>query len=249
LSWGYGILATEVYDLDKPIGSSFGDVEYYRSLLEDVDGRVLEPAVGTGRIMIPLLEAGVTVDGFDNSPQMLEVCRRRSSERGWDPVIFDGDMTSYVADEPYAAVIIPTGSIALLGGRELVCGALECFRNCLVPGGRLVMDLGAPQLLGDSEPMRSWTSEPFIWTLQTMHIEYDPVANQTVRWLRYDKWRDGALVASELQTFRLQHWSISEFTQLLEGAGFADVSVTADYLPDGAPEPDAGMWTFHARRF
>ena len=58
MSWEYGPLATEVYDLDKPIGHSFGDVEYYTRLLATISGRILEPATGTGRILILLLEAG-----------------------------------------------------------------------------------------------------------------------------------------------------------------------------------------------
>ena len=32
MSWDYGTLATEVYEIDKPIGHSFGDVEYYTGL-------------------------------------------------------------------------------------------------------------------------------------------------------------------------------------------------------------------------
>ena len=66
MSWEYGKLATEVYDLDKPLGHSFGDVEYYTRLLAEVSGRILEPATGTGRILIPLLEAGHEVDGLDS---------------------------------------------------------------------------------------------------------------------------------------------------------------------------------------
>jgi len=33
MSWEYGALAAEVHDLGKPIGRSFGDVEYYTGLL------------------------------------------------------------------------------------------------------------------------------------------------------------------------------------------------------------------------
>lgn len=29
MTWDYGTLASEVYELDKPIGHSFGDVEFY----------------------------------------------------------------------------------------------------------------------------------------------------------------------------------------------------------------------------
>ena len=62
MSWEYGTLASEVYDLDKPVGRSFADVEYYTGLLAGVGGPILEPAAGTGRVLIPLLEAGHLVE-------------------------------------------------------------------------------------------------------------------------------------------------------------------------------------------
>lgn len=61
----YSRLSSEIYDIDKPIGHSFGDIEFYMDRLKSVEGRILEPATGTGRILIPLLEKGFTVDGFD----------------------------------------------------------------------------------------------------------------------------------------------------------------------------------------
>jgi hypothetical protein len=74
-SSSYGRLATEAYDMDKPIGHSFGDVEFYLERLKSCTGRDLEPAVGTGRVLIPLMEAGLEIEGTDNSPEMLTICR------------------------------------------------------------------------------------------------------------------------------------------------------------------------------
>ena len=59
--------------------------------------------------------------------------------------------------------------------------------------------------------MRNWRRGPYLWTLETMHIEYDPAANQTTRLLCYEKWENGALVVTKLQLFRLQNRSLPEF--------------------------------------
>ena len=251
VSWEYGTLATEIYEQDKPIGHSFGDVEYYRRQLAGVTGRILEPAVGTGRMLIPLLEAGLEVEGFDTSPEMLGLCRAHCRARGLDPVLRQGDMTTFAQPAAYAAVIVPTGTIALLDGRADTLRALACFRECLAAAGRLLVDLDPPPEPGhetDPEPMRHWRSGPYLWTLQVHHIEYDPAARQTTRWLRYEKWDDGVLAATELQLFRLQHWGLGEFTDLLTEAGFAGVTVTADYRDAGQPGPASGIWTFRASR-
>ena len=79
----YSTLCTELYDYTKPVGYSLnGDIEYYEERLKNCRGRILEAAVGSGRVIIPLLEAGFTVDGIDYSPEMLESCRIRCKERG-----------------------------------------------------------------------------------------------------------------------------------------------------------------------
>jgi hypothetical protein len=67
----YGELCTEVYDHTKKIGDSLGgDVEYYRDQLKHTKGRILEAMVGSGRVLIPLLESGLVIDGVDYSPEM-----------------------------------------------------------------------------------------------------------------------------------------------------------------------------------
>ncbi|MEY2344348.1 class I SAM-dependent methyltransferase [Proteus mirabilis] len=79
----YHSLSAQVYQLDKPIGCSFGDVEYYQQRLKDVKGKILEPAVGTGRILIPLLQSGFNIEGFDLSEEMLEFCKKNLIEHGF----------------------------------------------------------------------------------------------------------------------------------------------------------------------
>ncbi|HET9080551.1 MAG TPA: hypothetical protein VFO01_08545 [Trebonia sp.] len=71
---------------------------------------------------------------------------------------------------------------------------LAAFRESLSPGGRLILDIGVPELITEPAPMRYWERDPYLWTLQDMRTVYDPVANQTTSFLRYEKWRDGGRV-------------------------------------------------------
>jgi SAM-dependent methyltransferase len=207
---------------------------------------VLEPAVGTGRIIIPLLQAGMTVDGVDSSPEMLAVCRANCAAAGLDPVLHEADMRRFVDPGRYAAVILPAGSIMLLEGREATAEALACFHRCLETGGRLILDLDPPTVGTDPGPMRHWASGDDILTLQVQHVEHDPVANRTTRWLRYERWRDGALVATQLQLFGLQRWSLDEFAGMLVDAGFGEISICGDYGLGLSPQPSSWVWTFQA---
>ena len=74
-----------VYD-ERTIGTP-GDIDFYRELAQEADRPVVELGVGTGRIAIPTVRAGVPVLGLDLSPLMLAIARTRRwrwvSARTW----------------------------------------------------------------------------------------------------------------------------------------------------------------------
>ncbi|MDH2903483.1 MAG: class I SAM-dependent methyltransferase [Actinomycetota bacterium] len=214
--------------------------------LSYISRRILEPAVGSGRILIPLMQAGHVVDGTDTSPTMLETCRSNCEMHGIDAVLIEADMSTYVNEDAYEAVIVPTGSLMLLDGLDATHDALVSFRRCLKPGGRLIVDIAAPELIPEIGSMRSWRVDDDLWTLTTDHLESDSSKNQTTRWLRYEKWHDGQLMSSELQLFRLQWWSVGEFSRVVREAGFSNVEVHADYQIGKSPGPESDIWTFTA---
>jgi SAM-dependent methyltransferase len=248
MAWTHSELIAEVYDFDLPLGHTVGDIEYYTRALADIRGPILEPACGTGRMLIPLLEAGHNMEGADRSPEMLDVCRRHCRARGLEPVLHAADMASFVQPETYSAIILPAGSIRNLDGREAALQALNCFSRSLIPGGLLLLDVIAPRFVTELGPMQYWRRDPYLWTRQTVLIDYDPVANRTTKFQRYEKWRDGDLLTTELHRFCLQHWGLREFEELLGDAGFTDVSVIADFQDGERPKPDSGDWTFRACR-
>ena len=90
MSWDYGALASEVYNLDKPIGTSFGDVEYYLEQLSGVDGPVLEPAVGTGRGTTPPWLLAWRSRALIPLPRCWARCRRHCTERVSQPEVMGG---------------------------------------------------------------------------------------------------------------------------------------------------------------
>ena len=55
-------------------------------------------------------------------------------------------------------------------------------------------------------------------------------------------------MVAELHEFCMQNWSLGEVHALLADAGFADVSVIADYREGNPPSADNRDWTFHAVR-
>src|SRR5579859_7979924 len=144
MSWSHSALVAEAYDIAQPLGRSVGDVEFYTAALSGIHGRILEPACGTGRVLIPLLLAGHSVDGSDHSPDMLAICRAHCEERGLGPDLYVADMVSFVAPDTYEAIIVPRGSIRNIEGREATLTALRSFYTSLKTDRLLLLDVTIP---------------------------------------------------------------------------------------------------------
>ncbi|NKN33016.1 class I SAM-dependent methyltransferase [Marichromatium bheemlicum] len=244
----YGPLASRVYHLDKPIGRSFGDIEYYAERLAECPGPVLEPAVGNGRVLIPLLERGLDVRGFDASEEMLTYCRAACARRGLSASLEQQGFETFSQALAFAAIIIPAGSFQLITDPGRARAVLRRFRAALRPGGRLILDLEPLSAL--SAPpgaARHWHDGADLLTLTEQRVESDPVCQTTCSQLRYELWRDGALVATEIDLFALRFWGVLEFELALREAGFEEIEIAADYRRGVRPSAQAGIFTFVAR--
>ena len=243
----YRSLAARVYQADKPIGRSFGDVELYSELLRGTAGPILEPAAGNGRVLIPLLAAGLEMVGTDPSEDMLDRCRAECESRGLAAALSVGRFDTVDAESEYAAVVIPAGSIQLVldpaATREIVAG----FFRALRPGGRLILDLDSLHALAETAPWaKSWQDGDDLLTLTAVSESVDVVAQTTVAQLRYERWRDGVLDTTELEQFALRLWGVNEMRLLLEAAGFPEVRIHAGYVRDAALDADTRVVTLEA---
>ncbi|WP_033542985.1 class I SAM-dependent methyltransferase [Planococcus sp. CAU13] len=244
----YSKLSTEVYGVDKPIGTSFGDVEFYLDRLAGINGRILEPATGTGRMLVPLLENGLSVDGFDSSPEMLEMCRTNCKERGLNPTLFEAGMETFSLDLEYDAIVIPAGTFLLLHEREASLRALKKFHAHLKNGGKFLVDLYLPtdNEVGNST-LRSWEVEGGdIITLETTTKEIDHINQFSVSHNRYERWNRGKLLDTELERFAMRWYGVEEFRTILENHGFRDIVISADYEYGRYPENPHQSITFEA---
>ncbi|WP_292896813.1 class I SAM-dependent methyltransferase [Nitratireductor sp.] len=243
----YGTLASWVYHLDKPIGRSFGDIEFYRDRLSGCTGPILEPGAGNGRVLIPLLEAGFDIRGFDASEEMVAYCRRECDARGLPSPVDIARFEDFEYETRFGAIIIPAGSFQLITEPRQALSVLERFRKALLPGGRLILDLDALACLADTAlAARHWQTRDDLLSLVESRVETCFQRQTTLSQLRYEHWRDGRLVASEIQLFHLRLWGLLEFELALRSAGFVQVDVFADYRTESALAPGASIFTFEA---
>src|SRR5215831_6457638 len=81
------------------------DVSFYVALAREADGPIVELAVGTGRVAIPVAQAtGRCVLGLDASSAMLAQAREHAAEAGVELDLREGDMRELEIEEPAALV-------------------------------------------------------------------------------------------------------------------------------------------------
>ena len=104
----YGKLRTIVYDLGSPLPDDI--FQFYLDRSRESAGPVLEAFCGSGRYTIPLLEAGVEVDGFDASEDMIASCERRVAEHGLRSNLYCQLAQELDISRRYGLIIIPERS-------------------------------------------------------------------------------------------------------------------------------------------
>src|ERR671939_2240883 len=113
------------------------DVPFYVGLAREADGPLVELAVGTGRVAIPVAQAtGRRVIGIDSSPAMLEQARVRAGEEGVELDLRAADIRELEIEEPAALIYCPGRSLLHLPRWADRRRCFERVAASLRPGGR-----------------------------------------------------------------------------------------------------------------
>lgn len=123
-----------------------GDVAFYVEESVRAPGPIVELAAGSGRVAIPVAEAGQSVIAVDLSHAMITEGERRAARAGVADRIrwVHDDMRTWVASPRVSLVTIPFRSFIHLVTTEDQLAALDAVGRSLLPGGRLVMNMFQP---------------------------------------------------------------------------------------------------------
>jgi len=113
------------------------DVPFYVDLAHEADGPIVELAVGTGRVAIPMArETGKRVLGIELEPAMLEQARANAAAAGVELELRLGDMRELELEEPAALITCPFRSLLHLPTWADRRRTFEHVAASLRPGGR-----------------------------------------------------------------------------------------------------------------
>ncbi len=119
-----------------------GYVEFWLSQARIRGGPILELGCGTGKLSIPLAEAGFSVAGLDNSPALLRFAATKNGGVRW----IEGDMRSFDLSERFALIMLPSNNLGHLHTPEDFNSCISSVKRHLQPRGTLVIDVFVPNL-------------------------------------------------------------------------------------------------------
>jgi SAM-dependent methyltransferase len=225
----------EMYDLllgELPYG-----INFYVSLARSAGGPVLEVACGTGRVLLPCLQAGVDIEGLDLFAPMLAKLRNKASAMGLEPQLYQADMSDFALPRRYALIMIPFNAFIHNMTQEAQVSCLTRCREHLLPGGQLVFDTFFPsiEVIGTAPntrvlegefahpvtglPVRMYDTRTFDRVAQTQHSINEVELLDT----------EGNVKAVHRSEIRARYIFKHEMELLLRVAGFARWEIYADF--------------------
>jgi hypothetical protein len=219
----YQRLCALYYDVGKPTAPE-NELRFYLHYAQAAHGVLLEPMCGTGRFLIPFLEKGLDIAGFDASPYMLEILKQKAAQRNLTPQVYQQFVYEMESDlKKYALIFIPSGSFGLITDAQQVYESLQLFYDHLVPKGKLVFEIETPT---------AFTLEQNIW--QSSSVRKDATVSLTLHRLpsynpqtqivdvlcHYQLLNNNSVAQEEQENFNVKLYNHNELDQPLHDIGF-----------------------------
>jgi hypothetical protein len=202
-------------------------------------GPVLDAMAGSGRLLVPLLDAGFRVHGAETSPQSIAECRARLDARGLATELFRQRAVALNLPFRYTAAFVGSGAFQRIVDRADALDALLRIRAHLVEPARLLLDLFLPA--GAEHPpgaavveVRTVTPVDGCRIGLRSETSFDLASKRIDVVRRYERRDALAITAREDELISFTWYSEDDAVALLDAAGYRDIEV------DPAPWPGDG---------
>ena len=215
-----------VYD---QIARTSADLTFWRGVLAEHPGAVLELGVGTGRLALELAQSATEYHGLDLEPSMLAEAERKSRDRGVPLILHAGSFLALNFGRTFDVILLPANTISHVLTETAAEDFFRGVRRHCAPGGLFVLDTYNP---------RPWTrlAEPYVFGQYTDPADgadvivwstpaYDAATQIATHALEY---RKGSHIVDR-RVLQQRTYFPAELTALLRQSGFRDVALYGDY--------------------
>ena len=223
-------LCTQVYELSKPTAPK-AEYNFYKTYLQNSNGKILEPMCGTGRFLLPFFLDGLEVQGFDASQNMLKALTEKANVLGLSPIVLHGYVEQISQNNTYGLVFIPSGSFGLLIDESVALDALKSFYNILDVDGILVFEAETMKAIANtfgvprSSAYKSSDGNMIIATFFDLP-EKDNVATSICR---YELVVDNKIIQTQIEEFKVRVYNPDELVKIVKDVGFSSVKLRKCY--------------------
>jgi len=224
----------DLYDIYVPFTL---DIDFLLAEAKKTSGNVLELMSGTGRVSVPMIEAGVKLTCVDLSAGSNAILVDKLQKRGLQADVHRMDVRELDLKKKFDLVIIPFGSFAHITSPDDQRKVLARIQQHLVPGSIFICILGNPDLRrkavdGQLRLFRKYAlpetqGELLLWIAEHFSAEDDQIVEATQLYEEYD----GQGILKRKRHLEL-HFRLSqrdEFEELAKAAGFKVKSLYGDY--------------------
>ena len=228
------------YDLD--LEDDPADVDMYLAFAEAADGPILELMAGSGRVAVPLAEAGHQVTAVDRDAAMLARAAalwQRSAGRaaaGGTLETIEADVTTLALESRFDLVIVALNSLLLLDGRDAQRKLLDVVARHLQPDGRAVIDVWLPTpddlRIYDGRLILDWVrtdKESGEHVAKSTAARYSSGARTARITTLFDAWRDGSAPRRTLRDDTITFTNADELNAFAADAGLDVETIGGDY--------------------
>lgn len=212
------------------------DVPFFLDEAKKATGDVLELMSGTGRMSVPLIEAGVRLTCVDRSAEMLAVLRQKLEQRQCAAEVYQMDVRELNLPRRYQLAFIPFHSLSELVSPEDRQQALVRIYEHLLPGGHFICTLHNPTVRlarvdGQLHLMGTHALAARNGTLVAWIIENRDPSTAIVNGCEFFEEYDASGLLRSKRLLEIQYALISrtEFEAVAESIGFRSVSLYGDY--------------------
>lgn len=224
----------DLYDVYVP--ATF-DIDFFINETKKAKGEVLELMSGTGRVSIPLIEAGVKLTCVDLSAELNAILEDKLQKAGLKADVYQMDICELELHKKFDMVIIPFHSFAHITSPNNQKKALARIQQHLVPGGTFICTLGNPNLrrrtvdgqlrLFRQYPLPNIQGKLLLWIRESFNDDDNQVVEAMQFYEEYDA--KGVLTSKRLLELHFRLSSRKEFEELATEAGFRTKAFYGDY--------------------
>jgi SAM-dependent methyltransferase len=244
-------LCTQVYDLSKPTAPQDA-YEFYHSYAAEVKGPILEPMCGTGRFLIPLLEEGFDIHGFDASEYMLTALHAKVSDNNiksqFKNRVWQGFVEELKRPEKYKLIFIPAGSFCLIINPETIKTALKIFYNHLTDDGVLLFEGETIKAVPQTDIWRGsvWPKpDGQMIMLSSLAIFEDNVCRSIGK---YELVHHNKIIHTEVEELKVRVYEPKELINILDECGFKNIKVIKAYDRNKSPDENDEAIVYECRK-